>query len=781
MNAKSITHLDSESSSPAEVNSLLIQFQSGNFATAKKLALAMTKDHPSHLVGWKILAAVNWQLGQNHAALQANQKVVELASGDADAHCNLGITLKAAGRLEDAEASYRKAIDLDPRFAEAYSNLGSTLKALGRLEEAEESYKEAIVLKPNFAQAHSNLGNTQHALGRLADAEKSHRRAIALKPNYAQAHSNLGATLKALGRLTEAESSFRQAITLAPNFVEAHSNLSVTLYELGRLDESLSEVITSIGLQPTAIAKNLFVRISKYIAPHNWDPLLSEMVTSALLEPWARPSDAMGIACRLTKLDSVFIQELNLTNSSQANLTVANLNNYSFDKSFVSSKLLHAMLSSSHVSDHDIELYLTNLRNRYLWRATSDLTYGAQPDEVPITICCLAKQCFINEYVYFQTEKEIQHVRVLVNTLTNAIAREKKIQASLVIAVACYVPLNSISGSERLLHRNWNSDVVSVLVQQIKDPHEEVALRAYIPLLTNAVNAVSLDVQKMYEENPYPRWVRLPEEINARSLNTRMLELFSSDVYRPLPDDKSPEILIAGCGTGQHPIGTAQLIKGSSVLAIDLSIASLSYAKRKAIELGIENIEFAQADLLKLASLGRAFDVIESVGVLHHLDNPFEGLEVLLSLLKPQGSMKLGFYSERARRDIVRVRDMIDKEGTASTPHAIRSYRRRLFELKDTNDFGMAISSSDFFSTSACRDLLFHVKEHRMTLPDLTKFMKDHELNFLGFEIDSSVKRAYRNRFPDDPKAIDLDKWDVYEEQYPDTFSNMYQFWVQKT
>ena len=42
-----------------------------------------------------------------------------------------------------------------------------------------------------------------------------------------------------------------------------------------------------------------------------------------------------------------------------------------------------------------------------------------------------------------------------------------------------------------------------------------------------------------------------------------------------------PEILIAGCGTSQHSIGTATRFKGSKVLAIDLSLSSLAYAKRK--------------------------------------------------------------------------------------------------------------------------------------------------------------------------------------------------------
>jgi 2-polyprenyl-3-methyl-5-hydroxy-6-metoxy-1,4-benzoquinol methylase len=91
------------------------------------------------------------------------------------------------------------------------------------------------------------------------------------------------------------------------------------------------------------------------------------------------------------------------------------------------------------------------------------------------------------------------------------------------------------------------------------------------------------------------------------------------------------------------------------------------------------------------------FDLIESVGVLHHLENPFEGLKVLQSLLKPHGLMKLGFYSEIARKGIVKVRDMIAKEGVGSSAQEIRSYRKHLLELKKSEDFGISTNSSDFF------------------------------------------------------------------------------------
>ena len=67
-----------------------------------------------------------------------------------------------------------------------------------------------------------------------------------------------------------------------------------------------------------------------------------------------------------------------------------------------------------------------------------------------------------------------------------------------------------------------------------------------------------------------------------------------------------------------------------------------------------------------------------------------------------------------------------------------------------------------------------------MNLKVITDFFTDHNLNFLGFEIDSSVIQAYKNRFPNDPSAANLDQWRIYEEENPDTFRGMYQFWIQK-
>ena len=316
---------------------------------------------------------------------------------------------------------------------------------------------------------------------------------------------------------------------------------------------------------------------------------------------------------------------------------------------------------------------------------------------------------------------------------------------------------------------------MAILMQQVQEPLEELQLRTTISRLTNIDDDVSLDVQNQYEENPYPRWIKPAPSADPVPVEVALHRMFPLTSFQPSSKEDEIDILIAGCGTGQHSIGTAQRFLGARVLAIDLSKSSLCYAKRKTQELGLTSIEYAQADLLKLNSLCRSFDVIESSGVLHHLADPLAGWQVLLSLLRPGGFMKLGFYSDMARRNLVPIRAFIADEGYGSTANDIRRCRQ------DLMDIDLIEKSSDFFSISACRDLIFHVQEHRMTLTTIAAFLRGNGLAFLGFEIDADILNAYQLRFPDDEASTDLDKWHIFENENPDTFGRMYQFWIQKS
>ena len=67
-----------------------------------------------------------------------------------------------------------------------------------------------------------------------------------------------------------------------------------------------------------------------------------------------------------------------------------------------------------------------------------------------------------------------------------------------------------------------------------------------------------------------------------------------------------------------------------------------------------------------------------------------------------------------------------------------------------------------------------------MTLIGMDAFLRENDLQFLGFENKPDVVKAYRLRFPEDKAATNLGNWQIFENENPDTFINMYQVWVQK-
>jgi SAM-dependent methyltransferase len=240
------------------------------------------------------------------------------------------------------------------------------------------------------------------------------------------------------------------------------------------------------------------------------------------------------------------------------------------------------------------------------------------------------------------------------------------------------------------------------------------------------------------------------------------------------------DILIAGGGTGQESIEAAQQFPSARVLAVDLSLASLAYAERKAREMRVENVDHAQADLSKLGSLGQRFDIIYSVGVLHHLADPIRGWRELVSLLAPDGRMLVGLYSERSRQDVVAARAFIAERGYASTAADIRRCRQDLMSFDGGAPFSRLASRADFYVTGECRDLLFHVEEHRFTIPEIARWLAAFDLRFDGFLLNEEVATRYRERYPDDPGMSNLDNWDCFEAAFPYAFSEMYIFWAQK-
>ena len=358
----------------------------------------------------------------------------------------------------------------------------------------------------------------------------------------------------------------------------------------------------------------------------------------------------------------------------------------------------------------------------------------------------LLQHTFINEYVFHCGDEEEQRAHALRDRLTALMAAGETVAPLMLASVATYFPLHSLQLPPDCFKLTFPDAVAGVVVQQVDQPATERSLRASIPALTPIRDGVSSQVREMYEENPYPRWVTALSLASDLSFDEKMRLTFPLAAFYPL-GKADVDILVAGCGTGRQAVEIARLYRGANILAVDLSLASLAHAKRKTKELGIANIAFGQADILELTGLGRSFDVIESVGVLHHLRDPPEAWRILLGLLRPGGFMCIGLYSAAARQGVLAARELIAGRGYRPTARDIQRFRQEIFRLKDDAPAKSPAQSSDFFTTSSCRDLFFHVEEHPTTIPAIKEFLAASNLAFIGFRSPQCVPNT-PNAFP---------------------------------
>jgi Flp pilus assembly protein TadD/2-polyprenyl-3-methyl-5-hydroxy-6-metoxy-1,4-benzoquinol methylase len=730
---------------PGDIRNMLEEavrrHQAGQIEQAALLYRKVLAADPDNANALHLLGMVALQQGQPQTAIDLIGRALAVDDRQASYHFHHALALQNLDDMEGAVAGYRRALALKPDDPDTYNNMGNALAALGKREEALAAFRRLLALQPGNAIAHNNLGNVQRDLGLAAEAEASFRKALSLDPNLAGALVNLGHARWESGALAEAETLYRRAAAGQPGNPDLLDNLAALRLARGDSDGALEMIRRSLALAETAKAKKLFVQAAS--RADLLDEGLRGLVARALAEPWDRPALLAPAAARLLRSQS------------------GEKSGESGFGPLADDTLLQALLTSTPNMDIALERRLTGLRGTLLREHAGITDNGAER-----FAALLAQQCFINEYVFPADDAEEAAATALRRTVEMA-ANVTPLQ---LLLAACYFPLHGLANAAGLLERSWPAHVEAVLSQQIREPLAERRLRAQIPRLTRIEDAVSRRVQAQYEENPYPRWVRpAPEAPDT-------IEHFLAAKFAPFtpPPRALQDMLIAGCGTGQRAIAMAGKFGDGDILALDLSLASLAYAKRKADELGLK-IAYGQADILNLEE-DRQFDLIESLGVLHHMADPFAGWRKLLSLLRPGGVMLIGLYSESARRPIRQVRAQIAER--ALGPGAIRSFRQALIDSGSAH--ASILQSEDFFSLSACRDLLFHVQEQQLRLPAIAGFLAEQELQFLGFELNAAVLAAYRQRFPQDRSATDLALWDSFEAEHPGLFGGMYTFWIQK-
>jgi SAM-dependent methyltransferase len=593
--------------------------------------------------------------------------------------------------------------------------------------------------------------------GRLDEAYVWLEKSVAAGKN-APAFHDIGIIWSTRGDAAQALKFLQESIACDNNFHQAYANIARILFENGEPARAFPYAGQALLLDPqNADYKSDFSILVKNAKITDFSPDLKRLVALCLEKDDVDHQNLAKVWYSLLvrdpgmKLISDLVQQ----------------KNYDEFKKKISEKGDHGIFCDPYflgglqkllVPAIEFEQFLTRLRRVLLERISSPKStkLSISDGQAVALAASLAMYAFNTQYIFSAAGDEDDAMMALWTKVTTDLAKGNADAASAAV-LACYMPLYKLKDAAGI------SDKISVLPgylirEQVTEPLLEREIAQSIETVTKIENETSGKVRAQYEESPYPRWRYVSPYVAFDGIE---------DLNR-----EGAEMLVAGCGTGREAIELAKGFPKAKVVAVDLSRASLSYATRKAREAGITNVTFRQGDILELGTLNLNFDLVSSQGVLHHLAEPEKGWRVLAGLVKSGGFMRIALYSEAGRQAVVAARKVIADKEYGSGPDEIRRFRQDAPRLLKPADYEDLLRYLDYFNMPECRDLLFHVMEHRFTIPQLRNALDRLGLQFMRFIIPSN---DYQGIAPGDLAA-----WEKFEKQNPDAFKFMYNFWCRK-
>lgn len=776
---------------------------------------------PGNVPAYLALGGLYLECGEVDNALSYCLIAVDKNPECGEAWVMLGYIYRLRQEYQTSEVSCRKGVSLLPKSADARVQLAGTLNAKGSLKEAAAEYEAALELNSENTAVWYQLCGLYIQLGEYSNVETCCRAIIARTHGVADPYINLGSALQQQNKLNDAESAYRDALKINSALEKANLNLIVVQYRLGKFDEAIkstlraaekgidaAEALNQVGAgleregnQAEALYCSLgalnsspnnleyrrhFIDLLNAVRPRHVSKVMLGEIERCFVTGGLSTSRLVSPCLTLLQENHELTSLLECADKRDKKAILDGMKTGKYQEIFQDTIFLK-LLEQTIIPLWEYEELFAILRSIFL-----DLATGYNQLEVDEClsknidfVCALACNHFNTEYVSLVSAGELVRAEDLAVSLIDAV-KDGGILDSVTIsrlAISCmYKPLSTLNLPENIIDEltNTRNDVIKNLFKlQWLDCMEEQLDRSNILQLTPILGTVSGLVRDQYECSPYPRWQNT-NTYRPLSVYDFMQHLFPS--YEPdglLADEL--EVLIAGCGTGRQAIMTASILARSKVLAIDLSLGSLAYGRRKARELGVNNITFAQADILELQT-ERKFHVIESVGVLHHLAEPESGLEILVKCLETDGLLRLGLYSSMARRGINAAKKFLSVNGYGTSPEEIQRARKEIHDLDDDDPARDVIRALDFFSLSECRDLLFHTQERSYRMHEISSMLDNCGLKCIGFESPGyEVSGRYDALFPDDSMRASFANWETFETMYPDTFTGMYMFWCKRT
>ncbi len=254
-------------------------------------------------------------------------------------------------------------------------------------------------------------------------------------------------------------------------------------------------------------------------------------------------------------------------------------------------------------------------------------------------------------------------------------------------------------------------------------------------------------VKNMYTDFVYPKYdekwdEKAPVIEQGRFYNINIVNHY---IYQGKKNNFDKyKLLFAGAGLGADLIFIATLLqhyKNIKIVAIDLSPSSLKILQKRLKLYNIENVEVREMSLLDLTpeTFGK-FDFINCIGVLHHLENPSEGLKALNSVLEDDGFMDIMVYGKIGRTGIYQMQDLLKKVNKdveeLDYDEKLKRYHFIYPRLSQNNWFkrGEYLTADHIaYGDNGVIDMLLHHQDRAYTISELYDWVEEENLNIVNF------------------------------------------------
>ncbi|HEY8995773.1 MAG TPA: tetratricopeptide repeat protein [Lacunisphaera sp.] len=161
-----------------------------------------------------------------------------------------GIIALQQGRAAEAVDLLARAHRLGPKNAPCALRLGLAFISAGRAAEAETPLRAAVALDAKSAEAWDGLAHCLKVQDRLAAAIECHQRALALQPDFPKGLYNYGLTLSLAGRHAEALACHERAIAIDAGYAKSYYGRAQVLQQMHRITEAIAAYDRFLAFEP---------------------------------------------------------------------------------------------------------------------------------------------------------------------------------------------------------------------------------------------------------------------------------------------------------------------------------------------------------------------------------------------------------------------------------------------------------------------------------------------------------------------------------------------------